>query len=60
MVITISSMLRKDESLDEEGGGSTAAVRSTYSSVVGSPEVGGLNALPVEDSTLARLERAFN
>ena len=44
MVITVSSMLRKDESLNEEGGGSTAVVGSTYSSTVGSPKEGGLDA----------------
>jgi len=51
MVITVSSMLHKDESLDKEAGGSTATVGSTNSSVVGSLDVGGLDA-PVEDSTL--------
>ena len=59
MVITVSNMLHKDESLDEEGGGSIVVVGSTYSSVVGTPK-GGLDASPVEDSTLGRLELAFN
>ena len=59
-IITVSSMLRKDESLDEEGGGSTTTVRSTYSSAVGSPKVGGLDASPVEDSTLGCLKLGFN
>ena len=53
-------MLRKDESLDEEGGGSTATVRSTYSSAVGSPKVGGLDTSRVEDSTLGCLKLGFN
>ena len=53
-------MLCKDELLDEEGGGPTAAVGSTYSSAVGSLEVRGLDASPMEDSTLERLELAFN
>ena len=44
----------------EEGGGSTAAIRSTYSSAMESPEVGGLDASPIEDSTLRCLELAFN
>ena len=60
MVITVSNMLHKDESLDEEGGGSILVVGSTYSSVVGTPKEGGLDASPVEDSTLGRLELAFN
>ena len=41
MVMTVSNILLKDASLDEEGGGSTAAVGSTYSSAMGSPEKGG-------------------
>jgi len=57
--MTVSSMLRKDESLDEEVGGSTATVRSTNFSAVGPPNVGGLDAL-IEDSTLGCLELAFN
>ena len=59
MVMTMSSILRIEESLDEEAGGSTTAVGSTNSSTVGSPDVGGLDEL-VEDSTLGRLELAFN
>ena len=55
----MSSILRIEESLDEEAGGSTAAVGSTNSSAVGSPDVGGLDA-PVKDSTLGHLELAFN
>ena len=42
--MTVSSILRREASLDEEGGGSIAAVGSTYSSVVGSPD-GGIDAL---------------
>ena len=53
-------MLRKDESLNEEDGGSTAAIGFTYSSVVGSSEEEGLDASPVENSTLGCLELAFN
>ena len=60
MVITLSSMLRKDESLDEEDGESTAIVGSTYTLAVRSPEGGGLDASPIEDSTLGHLELAFN
>ena len=41
MVMTVSNILRIDESLEEEGGGSTTAVGSTYSSVVGSLEEEG-------------------
>ena len=55
----VSSMLRKDESLEEEARGSTAAIGSTTSSAVGSPD-GGLGAAPVEDSTLGHLELVFN
>ena len=57
--MTMYSILRIEESLDEEAGGLTVAVASTNSSVVGSLEVGGLDA-PVEDSTLWCLELAFN
>ena len=57
--MTMSSILHIEESLDEEVGGLTIAVRSTNSSVVGSLEVGGLDA-PIEDSTLGRLALAFN
>ena len=59
MVMTVSSMLCKDELLYEEAGGSTIAVGSTNSSIVGSLEE-GLGATPVEDSTLGRLELTFN
>ena len=59
MVMAVSSILRKEASLEEEGGGSTAAVGLTNSSVVRSPEEGGWDAAPVEDSTLGRLELAF-
>ena len=58
-VITISSKLRIEESLDEEGGGLTAAVGSIYSLAVLLPERGGLDASPVEDSSLGCLELAF-
>ena len=57
--MTVSSMLRKDELLEEEAGGSTAARRSTNASTVGSPNVGGLDA-PIEDSTLECLKLTFN
>ena len=57
--MTVSSMLCEDESLEEEAGGSTVAVGSTYSLAVGSPE-GGLDAELVEDLTLGHLELAFN
>ena len=40
----VSDILYIKASLDEEGGGSIAAVGSTYSSVVGSPD-GGIDAL---------------
>ena len=53
-------MARKEESLDVDGGGSTIVVRSTYVSAEGSPDRGGLNASPIEDSTLRHLELAFN
>ena len=59
MVMAVSSILRKEASLEEEGGGSTAVVGSTYSSVVGSPKEEGLDASPVEDSTLGCLELVF-
>ena len=55
MVITVSSMARKEESLDVDGGGSIAAVGSTYSSAVGSPD-----GSPIEDYTLGHLELSFN
>ena len=58
MIMTISSMLRKDELLKEELRGSTVVVGSTNSSAVGSPD-GGLGE-PVEDLTLWRLKLAFN
>ena len=46
---------------EAEGGGSTVAVGSTYSSVVGSSEEGGGEggATPEEDSTRGRLEIAL-
>ena len=47
------------ELFEVEGGGSVAAVRSTNTSVVGSPEEGGGGgATPEEYSTLRRLELA--
>ena len=48
------------EAVDVGGAGSTAAVGSTYSSAGGSPDGGPLDASPVEDLTLGRLELAFN
>ena len=53
-------MLYKEESPNVDGGGSIAAVGFTYISIEGSPDEGGLDASPVEDSTLGRLELAFN
>ena len=58
-VMIVSSILHKEESLDEDGGGSTTAVGSIYVTTEGSPD-GGLDAAPVEDSTLGHLELAFN
>ena len=43
-----------EEDVNVDGGGSIAAVGSTNSSVVGSPEGGPLYASPIEDSTLGR------
>ena len=60
MVITVSNNARKEESLDVDGGGSIAAVGSTYSSAVGSPDEGGLDASLAKDFTPGRLELAFN
>ena len=57
--MTISYILRKLESPKVGGEGSTAAVGSTNSSVVGSPEEGGWDATPEEDSTRGHLELAF-
>ena len=57
MVIIVSNMLRIEASLEEDGGGSTAEVGSTYASAKGSLE-GGRDA-PVEDSTLGHLKIAF-
>ena len=56
----VSSIVRIDEEDDVDGGGSTAAVGSTKSSTVGSPEGRALEASPVEDSTRVHLELAFN
>ena len=57
MVIIVSNMLRIEALLEEDGGGSTAAVGSTYASAKGSLE-GGRDA-PVEDSTQGHLKIAF-
>ena len=56
----IFSIVRIKEDDDVNNGGSTAAVGSTKSSVVGSPKGGSLDASPVEDSTRGCLELAFN
>ena len=57
--MTVSNIRRMLESSEAEGGGAIAAVGSTYSSVVGSPEEGGgRGATPDEDSTLGHLELA--
>ena len=55
----VSNILPMLESLEIEGGGSTAAVGSTYSSAVGSPKEGGGGATPEEDSTWGYLELAL-
>ena len=47
------------ESPKVEGGGSTVAMGLTNSLVVGSPEEGGWDATPEEDSTRGCLELAF-
>ena len=60
MVRHVSNIVCIDEEDDVDGGGSTAAVGSTKSSVVGSPKGGAQDASPVEDSTQGRLELAFN
>ena len=56
----ISNIVRIEEDDDVDGGGSTTAVGSKNSSVGGSPVGGSLDALPVDNSTLGRLELAFN
>ena len=53
-------MACKEESLDVDGGGSRAVVGSTYVLTEGLLDGGGLHASPIEDSTLGRLELAFN
>ena len=60
MIIIEFSILRKEESPDVDGGGSTVAIESTYALAEGSPKGGGPDASPVEDSTLGRLELAFS
>ena len=55
-----SSIIRIDEENDVDGGGSTTAVGSIKSSVIGSPQGGALDAWPVENSTRRRLDLAFN
>ena len=58
--MTVSNILRMLESPEVEGGRSTTAVRSIYSSAVGSPEEGrGGDATPEEDSTRDHLELAL-
>ena len=58
--MTVSNILRMLESPEVEGGGSTAAVRSTNSLAVGSREEGGGGGIALEeDSTLGRLELVF-
>ena len=54
MVKMLSNIARKEESLDVDGGGSTAVVGSTYASAEGSPEGGGRDASSIEDLTLGR------
>ena len=60
MVRHVSNIVRIDKDDDVDGGGSIAAVGSTKSSTVGSPEGGALNVSLVEDSTLGHLELALN
>ena len=56
----LSNIAHKEELVDVDGGGSTTAVGFTYASAKGSPEGGGRDASPVEDSTLEHLKLAFN
>ena len=56
----VSSMVCIEEDDDVDSEGSIAAVGSTNSSTVGSPEGRALEASPVEDSTRVHLELAFN
>ena len=60
MVRHVSNIVCIDKDDDVDGGGSTAAVASTKSSVVGSPKGGARDVSPVEDSTQGHLELAFN
>ena len=55
----VSNILQMLESPEVEDGGSTAAVGSTNSSAVGSPEEGGWAATLKEDSAQWHLELAF-
>ena len=48
-----------EASLGEEGGGSTVAVGSINSSADGSPNGGGRDALPMDDSTLGAFKASF-
>ena len=57
--MTISNILRMLESPKVEGGGLTTTVGSTNSSAVWSPQEGGWDATPEEDSTQRHLELAF-
>ena len=58
--MTVSSILRKEASAEEEvGRGSTMTMGSTYSLVVGSPEEGGGGGGLEEDSTLGQLKLAL-
>ena len=59
MVMIVSSILYKEASLEEEGGGLTMVVGSTNTSAEGSLDEGGRDASPMEDSTLGHLELAF-
>ena len=56
----LSNIAHKEESLDGDGGGSTAVVGSTYASAAGSLERRGQDASTIEDLTLGCLELAFN
>ena len=56
----VSKIVCIDEEDDVDREGSTAAIGSTKSSAIRSPEGGALDASPIEDSTQGHLELAFN
>ena len=57
--MTVSNILRMDESPEAEGGGSTTAVGLTNSSAVGLPKEGGWDVTPKEDYTQGCLKLSF-